>query len=137
MTRAEVDLWRKLEPRARKLEQALKSARVRKPSQVYQILSRAPGDEVCFVLYRSQYRPVQERVRNYFQKYLPLAQELSKADLAGITAAPGTPQFEKARQALLAAHLDRRPRKASVHLAAPAPPPPPVEAVSRRGRANG
>ena len=53
MEKAEVDAWQKLETRAKKLESALKSARVRKPSQVYQILSRAPGDEVCFLLYRS------------------------------------------------------------------------------------
>lgn len=135
MTRAEADLWQKLEPRARKLEQALKSSRLRKPSQVYQILSRAPGDEVRFVLSRSQYKPVQERVKNYFQKYLPLAQELSKTDVAAIAAPPGTPQFEKKRQALLAAHLDRRPRKP-----APVPPPaPPAVAAAGRGRsrANG
>ncbi|HWQ54785.1 MAG TPA: hypothetical protein VN442_13955 [Bryobacteraceae bacterium] len=134
MTRAEADSWQKLEPRARKLEQALKSARVRKPSQVYQILSRAAGDEVCFVLLRSQFKPVQERVKNYFQKYLPLAQELSKTDLAGIAAAPGTPRFEKKRQELLAAHLDRRPRKPAPE---PEPPPPPEAAVPRRSRAIG
>jgi tRNA nucleotidyltransferase/poly(A) polymerase len=128
MSKTESDQWQKLEPRAKKLEQALKSARVRKPSQVYQILSKAPGDEVCFVLYRSQYRPVQERVRNYFQKYLPLAQELSKSDL--IVAATG----EKAKHELLAAQLDRRPRKPPVP---PAPAAPPVEVVTRgRGRAN-
>ena len=129
MSRAEVDVWQKLEPRARKLESALKSARVRKPSQVYQILSKAPGDEVCFVLYRSTYKPVQERVRNYFQKYLPLAQELSKTDLALAAA-----RSEKARQELLAAHLDRRVRKPAPVV----PPPPPLEVAGpRRGRMNG
>jgi tRNA nucleotidyltransferase (CCA-adding enzyme) len=132
MSRAEADLWQKLELRARKLEQALKSARVRKPSQVYQILSQAAGDEVWFVLSRSQYKPVQERVKNYFQKYLPLARELNEADLA-IAAAPGTPKFEKKRQELLAAHLDRRPRKPTPTAAATpeaVEPPPPGRARS-------
>ena len=62
MTRAETAAWRKLEARARKLEEALRSAGVRKPSQVYQVLSRAAGDEIFFMLYRTPYKPVQERV---------------------------------------------------------------------------
>ena len=76
---------------------ALKSARVRKPSQVYQIVSKAAGDEVCFLLYHSALKPVQERLRNYFQKYLPLAQELVRTDMEGIAGKPGTPQYAKAR----------------------------------------
>jgi tRNA nucleotidyltransferase/poly(A) polymerase len=127
MTGAEVDLWQKLEPRARKLETALKSPRVRKPSQVYQILSRAAGDEVCFVLYHTHYRPVQERVRNYFEKYLPLAREFQVTEEAATGAAPGTRRLEKARQEMLAQFLDRRPKK-------PAPPPePPPETAPVRG----
>ena len=128
LSKADVDAWQKLEARARKLETALKSARVRKPSQVYQILSKAAGEEIWFLLYRSPLRPVQDRVRNYFQKYLPLAQELLRSE--PIAAAPS----EKARQELLAAHLDRRVRQP-----APPPPPPPQPEVAmpRRGRANG
>jgi hypothetical protein len=127
MSKTEVALWQKLDARARKLEQALKSARVRKPSQVYQILSKAAEDEVCYVLYRSPYKPVQERVRNYFQKYLPLAEEFTKSDMAS---AGG----EKARREMLALHLDRRPRKV-----APPPPPPvqPEPMIRARGRAGG
>jgi tRNA nucleotidyltransferase/poly(A) polymerase len=126
----EVDLWQKLEARARKLEGALKAARIKKPSQVYQIVSKAPGDEVVFLLYHSQNKLVQERIRNYIQKYIPLAQEFPAAELQSIPAKPGTPKFEKAREALLLAHLDRRPRKP----APLPPPPPPVEPVGMRGR---
>ncbi|MFB3828542.1 MAG: hypothetical protein ACE15B_17370 [Bryobacteraceae bacterium] len=132
MRKPEIDAWQKLEARARKLEHALKSARVKKPSQVYGILSKAPADEVCFVLYRSALKPVQERVKNYFQKYLPLAMEIGPEELAAITARPGTPQYEKARTELVAAHLDRRPRRA----AAPAPEPPPEPAPRGRPRVN-
>ena len=134
MTRSETDLWQKLEARSKKLEQALKSARVRKPSQVYQILFRAPDDEISFVLYHSPLKPVQERVRNYFQKYLPMAREFVRTE-AEAGAGPGPTKSERARQQLLAAHLDRRPRKAS-HLPPAAPPPMEVSAP-RRGRANG
>jgi tRNA nucleotidyltransferase/poly(A) polymerase len=130
MRKPDVDLWQKLEARARKLENALKSARLRKPSQVYQVVSKAPGDEVVFLLYHSQNKLVQERIRNYIQKYIPLAMELPEAELQAIPAKPGTPKYEKARDALLATHLDRRPRKPPM-----LPPlPPPVETVVVRGR---
>ena len=125
-----MDQWQKLELRSRKLEAALKAARIKKPSQVYQIVSKAAGDEVVFLLYHSQNKLVQERIRNYIQKYMPLAQEFPATELQAIEAKPGTPKFEKARDALLAAHLDRRPRKPP----APPPPPPPVETTGMRGR---
>jgi hypothetical protein len=85
---------------------------------------------VVFLLYHSQNKVVQERIRNYIQKYIPLVQEFPAAELQAIDAKPGTPKFEKAREALLAAHLDRRPRKP----APLPPPPPPVEPVAMRGR---
>ena len=130
LRKADVVLWQKLEPRSRKLEHALKAAKLKKPSQVYQVLSKAAGDEVVFLLYHSQNKLVQERIRNYIQKYLPHAQEFPEAELQTIEARPGTPKYEKAREMLLLAHLDRRPRKP----AAMPPPLPPVEATGMRGR---
>ena len=130
LRKPETDLWQKVEARARKLEGALKATRIKKPSQVYQIVSKAAGDEVVFLLYHSQNKLVQERIRNYIQKYIPLAQEFPAAELQTIEAKPGTPKFEKAREALLLAHLDRRPRKPPVL----PPPPPPVESTGMRGR---
>jgi tRNA nucleotidyltransferase (CCA-adding enzyme) len=126
----EVDLWQTLEARARKLEALLKASRIKKPSQIYQIVSKAAGDEAVFLLYHSQNKVVQERIRNYIQKYIPLAQEFPAAELEAIEAKPGTPKFEKAREALLLAHLDRRPRKPPVL----PPPPPPLETTGMRGR---
>lgn len=129
MRKAEVELWQRLEARSRKLEQALKSARVRKPSQVYQILSKAPDDEIVFLLYHSQNKPVQERIRNYFQRYLPAVLEFNDSPPPAIDARPGTAKYEKAREALLLGMLDRRPRK---------PPPAGPEALpaeaANRGR---
>ena len=55
----------------RKLEALLKASRIKKPSQIYQIVSKAAGDEAVFLLYHSQNRVVQERIRNYIQKYIP------------------------------------------------------------------
>ena len=125
----EVDLWQKLEGRAKKLESALKSARIRKPSHVYQVVSKAAPDEVLFLLCHSALKPVQERLRNYYQKYLPAAQELPPEEFAGIEARPGTPKYEKAREELVLKALDRRPKKVVVEEA-----PPVVEAPPMRGR---
>ncbi|HWB82743.1 MAG TPA: hypothetical protein VG675_01300 [Bryobacteraceae bacterium] len=131
MRKQEVDLWQKLESRAKKLENALRSARIRKPSHVYQIVSVAALDEILFLLCHSNQKPVQERLRNYFQKYVPAVQEISPEELAAVEGKPGTPRYAKARAEFIANRLDRRPRKPPL----PPPPPPVVEAATaRRGR---
>jgi len=128
--KAEIDLWRNLEPRSRKLEHALKSVRVRKPSHVYEILSGAPRDEMVFLLCYSAHRVVQERIRNYIQKYLPAMQEVPPSEWDAVEGQPGTPKYNRNRHALVASHLDVRPRKP------PEPEPEaPVEAMMRgKGR---
>jgi tRNA nucleotidyltransferase/poly(A) polymerase len=111
MPKADIDQMTNLEPRARKLEQALKSARVKKPSHVYQALAGAPADEVVFLLGNSVQRVVQERIRNYLQKYLPAMQEVAPAEWEALEGQPGTPKYNRNRQAFLASRLDVRPRK--------------------------
>jgi tRNA nucleotidyltransferase (CCA-adding enzyme) len=117
MRKQEVELWQKLEGRARKLEHALKSARLKLPSQVYQTLVKAPGDEVLFLLYRSQQRTVQDRIRNYLQKYYPAAQEITDADVEKAGAKPGTSKYNKVKEELITTRLNTRKK----------PTPPPVE----------
>jgi tRNA nucleotidyltransferase/poly(A) polymerase len=131
LTRSDVDHWQKLEPRAKKLENALKSVRIKKPSQVYQIVSPAAPDEVIFLMYHSSQKPVQERLRNYFQKYLPLVQEIPAEELAKIEGKPGTPKYNKAREEFIGLQLDRRPKK--VVEPEPIPPPAPEPVGPRRG----
>jgi tRNA nucleotidyltransferase (CCA-adding enzyme) len=133
LTRGELDHWKKLEARAKKVETALRSARVKKPSQIYRIVSAAAPDEVIFLLANSAYRPVQDRLRNHFQKYLPAVQEITPEEWASIQGTPGTPKHEKAREAFITARLDRRPKKLEPPPEPPAPPPVPESAV-RRGR---
>jgi tRNA nucleotidyltransferase (CCA-adding enzyme) len=130
LPKAEIDQMRLLEPRSRKLEQTLKSARISKPSHVYQTLADAPTDEIVFLLGNSALRVVHERIRSYLQKYLPAAREIPQAAWAALEGQPGTPKYNRNRQALLAAHLDVRPRKPSV------PEPEPVAAAPSvaRGR---
>jgi tRNA nucleotidyltransferase (CCA-adding enzyme) len=132
MPKSELELWRNLEPRARKLEQALKSPRIRKPSQVYEVVSAAPRDELIFLLSYSAQRIVQDRIRNYIQKYLPAVQEIPQSEWNAIEGQPGTPKYKRNRHALLASHLDIRPRKE------PEPEPEPAAPAAEviRGRAR-
>ena len=126
MPKVDVDLWLKLDARAKKLETALRSQRLRKPSQVYHILVAAAPDEVMLLLYRSALKPVQERLRSYFQKYLPTVQEIPPEELAAITG-------KKARDDFITNRLDRRPPRVPTEPEAAPPPPPPVaEPVGRR-----
>ena len=133
MSKQDCELWQKLEARSKKLETALRSARIRKASQVYHLVSAARPDEIVFLLYHSNFKPVQERLRNYYQKYLPLVQEITPEEWASIEGKPGTPKYLKARQEFTSHRLDRRPPKKPEP--PPEVPPPPVEAVFvRRGR---
>ncbi len=127
--KAETDQWNKLELRSKKLETALRSPRIRKASQVYHLVAGANPDEILFVLYHSALKPVQERLRNYFQKYLPAVQEITPEEWAAVDAKPGQ-RHGKARDEFITALLDRRPKKVE-----PVPEPPPVEiGVARRAR---
>jgi tRNA nucleotidyltransferase/poly(A) polymerase len=124
MRKQEVDLWQKLEPRAKKLEHALKSPRLRLPSQIYQALIKAPGDELLFLLYRSPQRTVQDRIRNYLQKYYPTAQEVTDADVEKAGGKPGTPKYAKLKEELIVTRLNTRKKPA---------PPPPLEPAAPMG----
>jgi tRNA nucleotidyltransferase/poly(A) polymerase len=109
MPKTQVDAWQKLEARAKKLETALRSARLKKASQVYQLVSPAAPDEVLFLLYHSALKPVQERLRNYYQKYLPAIQEITAEEWAALEGKPGTPRHLKVREEFITNRLDRRP----------------------------
>lgn len=135
LTKADEARWKKLGARAKKLEAALRAARIRKPSHVYHLVSAAPADEVLFVMYHSALRPVQERLKNYFQKYLPAVQEITPEEWATLEVKPGTPKYEKARDAFIGNHLDRRPKKPAAEEGAP-PPGAPPEVVAAAAKAS-
>ena len=135
LSKADLALWQKLDARSRKLESALRSARIRKASQVYHIVEPAAPDEVMFLLYHSSLKPVQERLRNYYQKYLPILQEITPEEWAALEGKPGTPKYQKLRADLIANRLDHRPKPPKPEPSpTPAPPAPTEPAVVRRGR---
>ena len=131
MSAAETAELKKLEPQAKKLESALKSSRVHRPSDVWQVLHTASTDEVLMVLYSSAVRVVQDRIRAYYEKYLPQSREVTEEQVVATGAKPGTPKFEKAFRNMIVTRLNARPRKVVVE---PEPIPEPQPMIAARGR---
>jgi tRNA nucleotidyltransferase (CCA-adding enzyme) len=134
LPRKEMDGLKKLASRTKKLETALKSTRITKPSHVYDALKDAMADEVLMVLYESAHRVVQDRIRAYYQKYLPSAAEVTEEQVTATGAKPGTPKFEKAFRDMVTTHLNARPKKVlpPEPEVIPVPPPP----IAARGAAR-
>jgi tRNA nucleotidyltransferase (CCA-adding enzyme) len=128
LQKAEVDFAMKLEARASKLEKELAKARITRPSVLYNMLSGVAGETLLFVLLRSGQRTVLDRIRNYLQKYLPLANEVTEKDVIEAGGVPNTAKFAKLRLQIIASRLDARPKKPPVE----EPPPPPPVTQGRR-----
>ena len=131
LPKAEAEGLKKLEAAAKKLEAALKSAKITKPSHVFEALEHATTDEVLLVLQHSEHRVVQDRIRAFYSKYQPMAQEVTEEQVVATGVKPGTPKYEKAYRALLIQHLNARPRKVVEPEPEPPPPSPPI--VAGRG----
>jgi len=130
LDRAEVAAWQKLEGAAKKLERELKGDKLKKASHLYQLLIKVPGEQVLWLMVYSAQRLVQDRIRNYFEKYLPASQEVTDEMVALTGVDPGTPKFQKAKEAMILKHLDARPKKVEPP---PEPPPPPPMSSFARG----
>jgi tRNA nucleotidyltransferase (CCA-adding enzyme) len=103
--------WLKLGARSAKLEKELSVPSLHRPSKIYNVLAPAPGEQILYLLLHSHHRSVQDRIRNYLQKYAPTAQEVTDREVieAGFTV--GTPKFQKAKAEMIAKRLDARPKK--------------------------
>ena len=133
MTKQEADPWQKLDQRSKKLDSALKSARLSKASQIYALLKHARGEEVFYLYLKSNSKTVPERIKNHLTKYLPTALDVSDSEVtqaSGIE--PGSPKFAKAKEDRIAGRLDGRVRKPAPE---PVPEPPPQPAGRSMGRA--
>lgn len=112
LEKEDVSAWQKLETAAKKLEKDLKGAALQKPSKLYSLLQKAPGEQILFLMVKSGERLVHDRIKNYLQKYLPSAMEVTDRDVAAAAGLePGHPKFAKARQEFIAKRLDARPKK--------------------------
>lgn len=138
MRKSEFESWQKLEARCRKTEKEMKSLKLRKASQIYWAYSKVAGEEMLLLLLRSSHRIVQDRIRNYLQKHLPAAQEITDRQVAAATGVdPGAPKFKALREQMITARLDGRLKKpAEEEAAPPLEAPAAVQAPSpgRKGR---
>jgi len=130
LTKAEVNASQKLDGSAKKLERALKSAKLQKPSSLYQVLIKAPGELILYLLVYSEQRLVQDRIRNYFQKYLPVSLEITDEVVAATGVAPNTAKFHRTKEEMILTRLDARPKKPAPE-PEPPPPPPPMSGFAR------
>jgi hypothetical protein len=73
------------------------------------------------LLAHSAERIVNDRIKNYFAKYLPTAQEVTDRDVLATGVKAGTPKFQKAREELILTRLDARPKKIPPPEETPAP----------------
>lgn len=130
--KATLDIALKLESRATKFEKELAAARLSRPSTAYSMLSKVPGEVLLFVLMHSNQRVVVDRLKNYLQKYLPTAQEVTDRDVTEQGVELGSPKFLKLRQQMINAKLDARPKKVVVEELPPPPAPAPTSGPGRR-----
>lgn len=107
----DADALKHLPALAHKLEVSLASAKVARPSSIYEALHGAGPDTVLAVLYSSTQRTVQDRIRMYFQKYLAQADEITSEMVEATGVKPGTPKYLKAQKEMIATHLNARPKK--------------------------
>jgi acyl-CoA synthetase (AMP-forming)/AMP-acid ligase II len=142
MSKAATASWQALPARAKKLAAALQKADLKRPSRLYTVLAQVPAPDLLFLLYHCNIRIVHDRAKNYLQKYLPLAQEVTAAEVEAALAAEGrpadhqSPEFRKKYQAMVADRVDGKTRKPEP------PPPPPLDprtraAVARAARGQG
>jgi len=131
--KADLDAAIKLDAKSDKVEKELATANLQRPSSLYAMLSKVPGEILLSLLMRSGERLVLDRIKNYLQKYLPAAQEVTEKDILDRGAQLGTPKFAKLQQKLIAERLDARPKKIIVEEA----PPPPPSGPGRRSASFG
>jgi hypothetical protein len=91
---------------------------------------KTPGEQILYLAVYSTQRIVQDRIRNYFQKYLPAAAEITDEMVAATGVAAGTPKFQKAKEEMILKRLDARPKKPEP-VPEPPPPPPPMSSFAR------
>ena len=130
LNQKDVNLWKKLEANGKKLEKAMKSAKLKKPSLIYRALIGQPGEEILYVLSRSGERLVQDRIKNYLQKYVTVAAEVTDAE---VSVPIDSPKFKKFKDDLVNKRLDARPKKIVVPEVVLPPSPPPIVGRNTRG----
>ncbi len=114
---------------AGKLAAALGSSRAALPSHVFTLLSARPQPLLLFLLAHYPQKKIQNRVKNYLFRFLPVRARLPRAELRAMGMEPG-PKFEKILESVFFDQLDGKIKthqqlvKALRTLSGIKPPPP-------------
>lgn len=100
-----IKLALELEKEGKKLERLLASPKCALPSQVYTLLLKQPLPVILFVRVTTTRAVVQNRIKNYFNKYLPMHSSLPRAELQSLGVKPG-PEFERIIERCFLEQLD-------------------------------
>ncbi|HXJ37793.1 MAG TPA: hypothetical protein VNH18_00870 [Bryobacteraceae bacterium] len=123
LTPADAANMKKLDAKAKKLEAELKATKMQRPSNVWDALSAVSTNEIMMVLFHSTARAVQDRIRAYYDKYMPMALEVSEEAILATGAKPGTPKYDKTRATMIAALLNAKPKPVEEVVEPPKQPP--------------
>ncbi len=104
-----VAAFKELEASAKELGAKLQAPSM-KPALIYETVSAATPDQILLALYKNSAEIVTERVQAYFQMYLPMAQEITEADVLETGAKPGTAKYDKAYKTLITQKLNAKPK---------------------------
>jgi tRNA nucleotidyltransferase/poly(A) polymerase len=129
LPKSDISAIEKLKTGAKKLEKDLKNPKLQKASALYTLLTKSPAEQVLYLLVYSQQRIVQDRIKNYFQKHLLTAAEITDEVVTATGLERGTPKFHKAKEEMILTRLDARPKK--VEPPPEPPPPPPMSGFAR------
>ncbi|MCX6586192.1 MAG: hypothetical protein NTX13_06395 [Acidobacteria bacterium] len=135
LDKSAIQSWERLDGRVKKLAVELKQPKMAKPSVLYAAAQKAQGADLVYLLYKSTERTVQDRIKNYLQKYLPGALEITDEEISEATGLePGSAKYDKAKASFIAKRLDARPKKVVEPEAVvpPAPQHPPLVSSARR-----
>lgn len=115
----EVQAWQKLPASAAKLEKKLLAIPGARIEEIYLLLRGAGTEEIVYLFVNSKQRMVQDRLRNYLQKYLWVGQEIRDEEVAEQGGEPGTAKFDKVKAQLIAKRIRMRPKKVVDEFALP------------------
>jgi tRNA nucleotidyltransferase (CCA-adding enzyme) len=128
MKASEAALWTGLEARAKTLQKLLASRQTARFSGLYRTLSTQDLASALFLLAFAPAPGVKEKIATYFTQLYPLARTVNDAEVEAQTGVKrSSPKFASAREAHLAALLDKKPEKP--------PEPDPVAAIGSGERA--
>ena len=100
-----IKLALELEKEGKKLERQLASPKCGLPSQVYTLLLKQSLPLILYVRVTTIRATVQNRIKNHFNKYLPMHGALPRAELQSLGVKPG-PEFERILERCFLEQLD-------------------------------